>query len=202
MSDRDPASAGKTPASQGARNTRTLKKLAVVTVMMFGFGYALIPLYDVFCEITGINFLTQADSEAQAFAKNTQVDASRSVKVVFDANTKGPWRFHPATSSMSVHPGELATVVYEIANQQDKQMVGQAIPSYMPMVAGQHFKKIECFCFAQQDLKPHEARSFPVVFVVDPKLPKDVTEITLSYTFFEIPGRVAGTEVSRPAGGS
>lgn len=199
MTDRNSAPA---PASQGKRNTRTLKKLAVVTVMMFGFGYALVPLYDIFCEITGINFLTQADDQAASFARNTQVDASRSVKVVFDANTKGPWRFHPTVSSLSVHPGELATVVYEIANQQDKQMVGQAIPSYMPMVAAQHFKKIECFCFAQQDLKPNEARSFPVVFVVDPKLPKDVSEITLSYTFFEIPGRVAGSEAARPASGS
>ncbi|QEI09081.1 cytochrome c oxidase assembly protein [Pigmentiphaga aceris] len=189
-------------ASQGARNTRMLKKLAVVTVMMFGFGYALIPLYDVFCEITGINFLTQADGKAEDFARNTQVDSSRSVKVVFDANIKGPWRFHPTMSSVTVHPGELTTVVYEIANQQDKQMVGQAIPSYMPMAAAQHFKKLECFCFAQQDLKPHEARSFPVVFVVDPKLPKDVTEITLSYTFFEIPGRVAGVEATRVTGGS
>jgi cytochrome c oxidase assembly protein subunit 11 len=201
MTDRDRDSAS-TNASQGARNTRMLKKLAVVTVMMFGFGYALIPLYDVFCEITGINFLTQADGKKEDFARNTQVDNSRSVKVVFDANTKGPWRFHPTMSSVNVHPGELTTVVYEIANQQDKQMVGQAIPSYVPMVAAQHFKKLECFCFAQQDLKPNEARSFPVVFVVDPKLPKDVTEITLSYTFFEIPGRVAGAGVARPAGGS
>ena len=201
MTDRDRDSTP-TAASQGARNTRMLKKLAVVTVMMFGFGYALIPLYDVFCEITGINFLTQADGNKEDFARNTQVDSSRSVKVVFDANTKGTWRFHPTMSSVNVHPGELTKVVYEIANQQDKQMVGQAIPSYVPMVAAQHFKKLECFCFAQQDLKPNEARSFPVVFVVDPKLPKDVTEITLSYTFFEIPGRVAGADVARPVGGS
>lgn len=198
MTDRDPA-----PSSppQRTRNLRTLKKLAVVTAMMFGFGYTLIPLYDVFCELTGINFLTQADSEVETFARNTQVDKTRSVRVIFDANTKGPWRFHPTVSSVDVHPGELSTVVYEIANQQNKQMVGQAIPSYMPMAAAQHFKKIECFCFAQQDLKPHEARAFPVVFVVDPKLPKDVTEITLSYTFFEIQ-RAAGVEVGKPASGS
>jgi len=198
MSDRDPVS---TPPAQRTRNLRTLKKLAVVTVMMFGFGYALIPLYDVFCEITGVNLLTQADSDAAAFARNTQVDSTRTVRVVFDANTKGPWRFHPATASLEVHPGELSTVVYEIANQQNKQMTGQAIPSYMPMVAAQHFKKLECFCFAQQDLKPNEARSFPVVFVVDPKLPKDVKEITLSYTFFEIQ-RAAGVEAGKPGSGS
>jgi cytochrome c oxidase assembly protein subunit 11 len=199
MTDRDPA-----PSSppQRARNLRTLKKLAVVTAMMFGFGYALIPLYDVFCELTGINFLTQADGEVDTFARNTQVDSTRTVRVIFDANTKGPWRFHPGVSSLEVHPGELSTVVYEIANQQNKQMVGQAIPSYMPMAAAQHFKKIECFCFSQQDLKPNEARAFPVVFVVDPKLPKDVTEITLSYTFFEIQRAAGAAGVAAEKSGS
>jgi cytochrome c oxidase assembly protein subunit 11 len=186
------------PASD---NRRMLGKLAVVILLMFGFGYALVPMYKAICEITGINFLTKIDDDAAEFAKNTQVDASRTIKIVFDANIHGPWRFRPVQTSMEVNPGELATITYEIANQQDREMVGQAIPSYAPMAAGQYFKKIECFCFTQQDLKARETRQFPVVFVVDPKLPKEVTTITLSYTFFEVAGRTAaGKDAAAGAG--
>lgn len=187
------------PAKPASDNRRMLGKLAVIIAMMFGFGYALVPMYRAICEVTGINVLTKVDADAAAFARNTQVDTSRTVKIVFDANIHGPWRFRPVQSSMDVNPGELATIVYEIANQQDREMAGQAIPSYAPMVAGQYFKKLECFCFSQQDLKARETRQFPVVFVVDPKLPKDVHTITLSYTFFEISGRSAE---ARPAGGA
>lgn len=171
-----------------------LGKLAVIIVLMFGFGYALVPMYKAICEVTGINFLTRIDDDAVEFAKNTQVDTSRTIRIVFDANIHGPWRFRPVQTSMDVNPGELATITYEIANQQDREMAGQAIPSYAPMAAGQYFKKIECFCFTQQDLKARETRQFPVVFVVDPKLPKEVTTITLSYTFFEVAGRTAASK--------
>ncbi|WP_299453160.1 cytochrome c oxidase assembly protein [uncultured Pigmentiphaga sp.] len=184
-------------SGRGMDNRRMLAKLAVIIVLMFGFGYALVPLYRAICEVTGINVLTKVDEDAARFARNTQVDTSRTIKIVFDANIQGPWRFRPVQSSMEVHPGELATIVYEIANQQDREMAGQAIPSYAPMQAAQYFKKLECFCFSQQDLKARETREFPVVFVVDPKLPKDVHTITLSYTFFEVGGRSAGV---RPAG--
>ncbi|MBX6317643.1 cytochrome c oxidase assembly protein [Pigmentiphaga sp.] len=184
-------------SGRGMDNRRMLAKLAVIIVLMFGFGYAMVPLYRAICEVTGINVLTKVDEDAARFARNTQVDTSRTIKIVFDANIQGPWRFRPVQSSMEVHPGELATIVYEIANQQDREMAGQAIPSYAPMQAAQYFKKLECFCFSQQDLKARETREFPVVFVVDPKLPKDVHTITLSYTFFEVGGRSAGV---RPAG--
>ena len=184
-------------SGRGMDNRRMLAKLAVIIVLMFGFGYALVPLYRAICEVTGINVLTKVDEDAARFARNTQVATSRTIKIVFDANIQGPWRFRPVQSSMEVHPGELATIVYEIANQQDREMAGQAIPSYAPMQAAQYFKKLECFCFSQQDLKARETREFPVVFVVDPKLPKDVHTITLSYTFFEVGGRSAGV---RPAG--
>jgi cytochrome c oxidase assembly protein subunit 11 len=182
-------------------NRRMLGKLGVIILLMFGFGYALVPMYRAICEVTGINVLTKIDDGAVEFAKNTQVDASRKIKIVFDANINGPWRFRPVQSSMEVNPGELATITYEIANQQDHAMTGQAIPSYVPMVAGQYFKKLECFCFSQQDLKSRETRQFPVVFVVDPKLPQDVHTITLSYTFFEVAGRAAAVEapVQAPA---
>lgn len=168
-----------------------LKKLAVVAVLMFAFGYALVPLYKKICEVTGINVLTPVDKDAAAFAANTQVDKTRWVTIVFDANVQGPWRFRPVQNSLRVHPGELTTIVYEIANQQSRRMVGQAIPSYVPQKAMSYFKKVECFCFQQQTLSANEAKQFPVVFVIDPALPKAIDTITLSYTFFEVAGATA-----------
>ncbi len=169
-------------------NRTMLGKLVVVTALMFGFGYALVPMYRKICEITGVNDLTQTDAGAAAFAKSTQVDTARTITVEFDGNARGPWRFKPVTNAMKVHPGELTTVVYEIANQQDRAMQAQAIPSYAPMVAAQYFRKVECFCFKQQALGANEAKQYPVVFVIDPKIPKNVDTITLSYTFFEVGG--------------
>jgi cytochrome c oxidase assembly protein subunit 11 len=184
------------PAAK-AVNRHLLTKLVVVALAMFGFGYALVPIYKKICEVTGINVLTNKDAGVEAFAKNTQVDRTRLVTIEFDANANGPWRFRPVKASMQVHPGALSTIVYEVANQQPRAMAGQAIPSYAPMQAGPHFKKMECFCFREQKLGPNEARQFPVVFVVDPKLPKDVTTITLSYTFFEVGGQSAATAAGR-----
>jgi len=178
-------------------NAATLGKLVVVTAIMFGFGYSLVPLYRKICEITGVNELTQTDSGAAAFAKSTQVDLSRTITVEFDGNARGPWRFMPATHALKVHPGELTTVLYEIANQQPRAMQAQAIPSYAPAVAMQYFRKVECFCFKQQSLGAHEAKQFPVVFVIDPKIPKNVDTITLSYTFFEVGG--PATASAQPA---
>ncbi|NRR34027.1 cytochrome c oxidase assembly protein [Oxalobacteraceae bacterium] len=164
-----------------------LGKLIVIAVLMFGFGYALIPVYKQLCEVLGINVLTQPDGTV-SLDKNTQVDLSRSVTVEFDGNAQGPWRFRPVQSSMKVHPGELVTVMYEVVNTQSRTVNAQAIPSYAPQSATPHFKKVECFCFKQQTLKPNEARQMPVVFFIDPALPKEVKTITLSYTFFEVGG--------------
>ncbi|MEC5160947.1 cytochrome c oxidase assembly protein subunit 11 [Janthinobacterium sp. CG_23.3] len=168
-------------------NRKMLGKLLVVAVLMFGFGYALIPVYKQICEVLGVNVLTQPDGTVE-YDKNTQVDKSRTVTVDFDGNAQGPWRFRPVVNSMKVHPGELATVMYEVVNTQARTVNAQAIPSYAPQSATPHFKKVECFCFKQQTLKPNEARQMPVVFFIDPALPKDVKTITLSYTFFEIAG--------------
>ncbi|MDB5796520.1 MAG: cytochrome c oxidase assembly protein [Paucimonas sp.] len=168
-------------------NRQMLGKLLVAAVLMFGFGYALVPMYQKLCEITGINFLTPKDATVEA-PKNTQVDKSRTVTVEFDANSQGPWRFRPTVASMTVHPGEMTQVVYEVVNTQPRSIDGQAIPSYAPQQAGEHFKKVECFCFRQQTLKANEARQMPVVFFIDPALPRDVKTITLSYTFFEVAG--------------
>ena len=169
-------------------------KLAVVALGMFAFGYALIPLYKHICELTGINILALGEKQVPGGTSakpNTQVDLSRTITVEFDANTLGPWKFKPAVASVQVHPGELATVIYEFQNVQDRTMAAQAIPSYAPRNAAAHFNKIECFCFTQYTLAPGEKKQWPVAFVLDPKLPKDVTTITLSYTFFEVGGKVA-----------
>ncbi|MBA5688459.1 cytochrome c oxidase assembly protein [Rugamonas apoptosis] len=168
-------------------NRQLLAKLLVIAVMMFGFGYALIPVYKQICEVLGINVLTQKDGTV-TLDQNTQVDMSRTVTVEFDGNAQGPWRFRPVVASMQVHPGQLQTMLYEVVNTQPRTMQAQAIPSYAPQSAMPHFKKVECFCFKQQTLKANEARQMPVVFYIDPALPKDVKTITLSYTFFEIAG--------------
>ncbi|MFY9512101.1 MAG: cytochrome c oxidase assembly protein [Rubrivivax sp.] len=180
----------------GAENRRMLGKLLVVTAAMFGFGYALVPMYRSICEALGINVLSLTEQRVTTGswtgkrAANTQVDSSRTITVEFDANARGPWEFRPAQRSMQVHPGELTTVEYEFRNVQNRAMAAQAIPSYAPMQASPHFNKLECFCFSEWTLAPGESKRWPVTFVIDPKLPKDVTTITLSYTFFEVGGKV------------
>lgn len=174
-------------------NRRMLGKLAVVALAMFGFGYALIPLYKHICEALGINVLSVSERVATgatgARPANSQIDLSRTVTIEFDANARGPWDFKPAVRSLEVHPGELATVMYEFRNLQNRTMSAQAVPSYAPKQATSHFNKIECFCFNEYQLRPGEAKQWPVVFYIDPKLPKDVRTITLSYTFFEVGGK-------------
>ena len=167
-------------------NVKMVGKLAIVVAGMFGFGYALVPIYKHLCEALGINVLAVGEQDRSLRAVNTQVDTSRTITVEFDANVRGPWRFKPAQTSLQVHPGEMATVMYEFENVQDRRMAAQAIPSYAPRQAAAHFNKLECFCFNEYTLEPGEKKQWPVVFVVDPKLSKDVSTITLSYTFFEV----------------
>jgi len=179
-------------ARMAGENRRMVGKLAVVAAGMFAFGYALIPIYRHVCEALGINILAVGERQvpgASSAKPNTQVDTSRTITVEFDANARGPWHFKPAQASIRVHPGELATVVYEFQNVQDRRMAAQAIPSYAPRNAAAHFNKLECFCFNQYTLEPGEKKQWPVAFVIDPRLPKDVTTITLSYTFFEVGGK-------------
>lgn len=175
---------------RGRRNVRMLGKLLLAALLMFGFGYSLVPLYQKICEITGINVLAVQET-LNVKPSNTQVDTSRTITIEFDANTTGPWRFKPAMSSIEVHPGEMAQVIYEVVNTQSRAMEAQAIPSYAPRESGAYFRKMECFCFKQQTLAPNEARQMPVSFYIDPALPKNVKTITLSYTFFEVglPGK-------------
>jgi cytochrome c oxidase assembly protein subunit 11 len=191
-------------------NRGLLRKLLVVALVMFGFGYALVPMYRAICDALGINVLSVAEQRVAqgwlggsraAGTSNSQVDRSRTITVEFDANARGPWEFKPAVASLQVHPGELTTVLYEFRNAQSRTMAAQAIPSYAPRQAGPHFNKLECFCFTEHLLAPGERRQWPVSFVVDPKLPRDVTTITLSYTFFEVGGKVppAPSAEARPA---
>ena len=175
-------------------NFKMVGKLGVIALGMFAFGYALVPIYKAICEATGINVLALAEREVPGArskaALNTQVDTSRTITVEFDVNARGPWHFKPAVRSLQVHPGELTTVMYEFQNTQNRTMAAQAIPSYAPMQAASHFNKVECFCFTQYTLAPGEKKEWPVAFVIDPHLPKDVSTITLSYTFFEVGGKV------------
>lgn len=167
-------------------NKRTLGVLlATLALVMFGFGYLLVPLYDVMCEWSGQNQVGEAAEVA-----NTQVDKSRLVTIEFDTNiNRLPWQFKARQSSIQVHPGELQHVVFEVRNTEQHAVSGQAIPSYGPAFTAQFFQKLECFCFTQQTLSAGEVREMPVVFVIDPALPADVKTITLSYTFFEVDGK-------------
>ena len=184
-----------------ADNRRMVAKLVVVAAMMFAFGYALVPIYRTICEALGVNVLARGDAvqSGSDVPANPQVDLGRTVTVEFDANSRGPWDFKPAQASIDVHPGEVTTVMYEFRNRQNRTMAAQAFPSYAPTVAMAHFKKLECFCFTEHVLKPGEAKQWPVVFVVDRKLPKDVRTITLSYTFFEVGGKTPVEPSARAA---
>jgi cytochrome c oxidase assembly protein subunit 11 len=182
-------------------NRDMLFKLVLVVFVMCGFAYAMIPMYKSICEALGVNVIAREDSDAaygdRSAPVNTQVDLKRTVTVEFDANTRGPWEFHPAQRSVEVHPGEMTTVMYEFKNTQSRTMTAQAIPSYAPGVAQKHFTKVECFCFTQHTLAPGESKTWPVIFYVDDKLPKDVKTITLSYTFFEVGGTMPPAPVSQ-----
>jgi cytochrome c oxidase assembly protein subunit 11 len=188
--------------SRRKANLQMVGKLCVVVAMMFGFGYALVPLYQHICEALGINVLTLSESGGVARGarpENTQVDRQRTITVEFDANARGPWEFKPAVNAVTVHPGELATVMYEFQNMQNRTMAAQAIPSYAPHQAAPHFYKVECFCFNEYTLSAGEKKQWPVVFYIDPKISKDVTTITLSYTFFEVGGKTPPAPTGKTA---
>jgi cytochrome c oxidase assembly protein subunit 11 len=161
-------------------------KLAVVVACMFGFGFAMVPLYGAICQLTGLNgknagMLIKADVKQQ-------VDPNRTVTMQFLTTVNGGrvWSFKPEQSQIAVHPGELYTVYFDATNQQDQAVVGQAVPSVAPWGAAKHLHKTECFCFSQQSFKAGEAKRMPVRFMLDPELPADVDTVTLSYTFFDV----------------
>lgn len=163
---------------------RLLLKLFAIPVLMFGFGFLLVPFYNVFCEVTGLNGKTGRMSASEA--NLLQEDTTRLVKVQFVAsiNQNGPWDFHPMQTSMLVHPGKPYTTRYYARNRLGTEGVSQSIPSVAPIQATRYFKKTECFCFVQQVFKAGEVREMPVTFVIHPDLPRDVDTIVLSYTLF------------------
>ena len=169
------------------RNLRSFLRIAMVAVAMFGFGYLLVPLYDVFCEITGLNGKTGQIDEA-AVADRYTPDLTRTVKVQFVANNNlgMPWRFGPKVATMEVHPGKIYATSFTAYNPTAVDMVGQAVPSVAPGKASRYFNKTECFCFDNQPLASGETKDMPVRFIVDPNLPRDVTTLTLAYTVFDV----------------
>lgn len=165
-------------------NRVLLAKFGFVVVAMFGFGYALVPLYEKICEVTGLRNIDRPDTVV-----NTQVDRTRFVRIEFDTNLRNmPWTFRALETTADIHPGAVTQVMFEVVNTTNRPVTGQAIPSYVPRNAAQYFLKLDCFCFAKQTLAPGETRRMPVVFVIDPEVPKDLATITLSYTFFAVEG--------------
>lgn len=173
------------------RTRRTVRRLLIATAVMFGFGYALVPLYDVFCTITGLNGKTGRMSAGEAAGQ--RVDTGRVVTVEFitSTNTGLPWEFRSVVDSVQVHPGELKEVEFIARNQSSRAVTGQAIPSVAPGMAARYLKKTECFCFRRQHLAAREEKRMPVRFVIDPALPQTVDTVTLSYTFFDAPATAA-----------
>ncbi len=171
--------------SVSVANRRLVKRLLLITVAMFGFGFAMVPMYDVLCAITGLNGKTGGRVAA---VESRAVDEARTVTVEFVAslNVGAPWEFTPQVNRMQVHPGQYYQTHYLARNLPRHALVGQAVPSVTPGLAAQHFQKIECFCFTRQKFQPEEGREMPVVFRIDPSLPPDVHTITLSYTFFKL----------------
>jgi cytochrome c oxidase assembly protein subunit 11 len=168
-------------------NSRIVIRLLVTVVAMFGFGFAMVPLYDVFCDITGINGKT---GDQVTLSDVMKVDTSREIKVEFLAslNEDMPWEFRPITKSVRVHPGEPTRIEYVAINKTSNRIIGQAVPSVSPGLAAKYFQKTECFCFTEQVLEAKEEKIMPVVFVIDPEISEDISEIALSYTFFIKPG--------------
>ena len=156
---------------QKRSNLALVRRLGIVVVGMFAFGYALVPFYDQICRVTGLRNIAQPDVVA-----NTQVDTARSVRIEFDTNLRGlPWTFRSLEPVVDVHPGELRQVVFEVRNNTDRPVTGQAIPSYGPQHAAPYFRKLDCFCFAKQTLQPGEVRQMPVVFAIGQDVPADLT---------------------------
>ena len=175
------------PKHEQASNKKVIAKLLLTVVAMFGFGFALVPLYDVFCDVTGLNGKTGI--QVSSF-DSVETDTSREIKVEFltSLNEYMPWEFKALQDAVKVHPGQPTKVDFLVRNKTDKDMIGQAIPSVAPGIAAKYFQKTECFCFTEQVLKAGEEKVMPVVFIVDPSVSEDVHEITLSYTFFIKPG--------------
>ncbi len=171
-----------TPKQKKSDNNRIVKQLVLMAVGMFAFGFALVPIYDIFCEVTG--FRTQ--NERDEITQTMEIDKGRLITVEFIANNNqtSDWEFRPVISKMQVYPGKIYNVNYFAKNLANTKVVGTATPDVKPVEMNKHFKKLECFCFTQQEFAGNEGREMPVQFVIDPNVPKYLERMTLSYTFF------------------
>jgi len=172
-------------------HTKLVAVLACVIVAMFAFGFALVPIYNSLCKALGINGKTNTESISYQKDK-VKIDKSRIVTVEFIAtnNSGVPWAFYPKIKKIKVHPGDIAKLAFYAENKTDNTMTVQAIPSVTPGIAAKYLKKTECFCFTQQTLNGHEAMNMPLLFHLDPELPGSIKTVTLSYTLFDVTGRV------------
>jgi cytochrome c oxidase assembly protein subunit 11 len=175
-------------AAREANKRKLVAKLVLVVVAMFGFGYLLVPLYNVFCSITGLNGKPENTAVSATQAKAVKVDTSRTITIEFlaTAHSQLPWEFKSEVHKLDVHPGEIARANFYVRNLENHAVVGQAIPSISPGLAAKHLHKTECFCFSEQILQAGETREMPVVFYIDPELPQNYSNVVLSYTFFNI----------------
>ncbi|MDH5765302.1 MAG: cytochrome c oxidase assembly protein [Gammaproteobacteria bacterium] len=172
--------------SSQQQNAKTVRLMLLIVIGMFGFGFAMVPLYDLLCSVTGLNGSTTG--RIQDVSQLTgRVDYNRVITVEFDAtnNADLPWEFRPTIKKLDVHPGEIKEVSYFVKNNASHAIVAQAIPGITPWQATSHFNKTECFCFIQQKLEPGEGKEMALRFVIDPDLPKEYKTITLSYTFMD-----------------
>jgi cytochrome c oxidase assembly protein subunit 11 len=167
------------------------RRLLLLTVAMFGFGFLLVPLYDVFCEITGFGGRTNATAAVVEEAP----DLSREIRIEFvtTVNSYAPFEFVADVDSMTVNPGKMYFATFTAKNLADSDKTAQAVPSVAPVSAAEHFTKIECFCFTSQEFAANEARPMPLQFIVDPELPEYVDTITLQYTFYDTARAAANT---------
>ncbi len=165
---------------------RTIVKTALVAGGMFGFGFAMVPIYNVFCKVTGLNGKT--DPNPYQKASNATIDRSREIKVQFVAtkNAGMTWDFAPSIPQISVHPGQVGELEFVARNPTNKRIIGQAIPSVTPFEATNYLHKVECFCFTTQTLNPQEEKIMPLRIIVDQDLPKHIKKLTLSYTLFDV----------------
>jgi len=190
-----------TDQTQQRATRRLVRRLVVIVVAMFGFGYLLVPLYNVFCEVTGLNGKTGRMGVAQAEKMTPDLSRLVTVEFVTSVNSGFPWNFKPMVSRVEVRPGEQMEVMFEATNRTNEVAIGQAVPSVAPNEAARYFSKTECFCFTEQKLAPGETRQMPVRFIVDPRLPKNIESLTLGYTFFRSTVQVstfATTDVVKP----
>jgi cytochrome c oxidase assembly protein subunit 11 len=169
-------------------NMRLVRRIGVVVIAMFGFGFAMVPFYNAFCEWTGLNGKVKGEATAVG---TYRLDASREItlELITSLNEGMPLAFRSERSKLKVHPGQYYTVNFFAENTSDRKIVGQAIPSIAPGLFAGFLKKAECFCFSEQAFEPHRERMMPVRFVIDPDIPAEVKDMTLSYTFFDITDR-------------